>query len=172
MTPTNPIEPFTPFLPSTYNVPEEEDRLKTFLVDKFSNFADTINDKKIGVYLQAAEALNGNKFFYLTTAVTRNGYQAITYIPSFVPMTITRSTIPQYPIPNINPQFVVTDVWGSASLPCSAVGEGDGDYFSFYGQGDARIQFTMSDTEIVITTDGARAAYSGFIIVEYLRDGF
>jgi len=172
--PTNPQEPFSPFLPTTFNIPEEEDRRKSFLVDEFSNFADVINDKKIGVYLQAAETLNGEKWFYKTTGVTRNGYQAIAYIPSFpnsTTLTLTLTTIPQFPIPNINPQFVVTHLWGSASKPNTTVGSGNGDYFSFMAKGDSRISFTMSDTTIVITTTTDLRAYSGFIVVEYLRDG-
>lgn len=173
-TPINPQEPFTPFLPTTYNIPEEEDRGKAFLQDQFAQFADVVNDKKIGVYLQAAETLNGEKWFYNTTRITRNGYQAIAYISSFPnagTLTLTLTTIPQYPIENINDQFVVTHVWGSASLPCSAVGAGDGDYFSFMSQGDSRVTFTMSDTQIVITTTVDLRAYSGFIVIEFLRNG-
>lgn len=164
--PTNPQEPFSPFLPTTVNYPKEQDRLPSFLEENLANYADVINDKKIGIYMDQAETFNGEKWFYISTTNTRNGYQAIAYIPSFITQTIP------LPIENVNPQFIVTDVWGSASKPCSAVGAGDGDYFSFYSQGDARIQFSMSDTSIIINTDAARAAYSGFIIVEYLRNGF
>lgn len=173
-TPSNPIELFTPFLPTTYNVPEEEDRLRTFLVDKFSIFSDVINDKKIGVFLQAAETLNGEKWFYNDARITRNGYQAIAYIPVFpnaTTMTLTLTSNPQYPIPDVNPQFVVTQVWGSASRPCTSVGAGDGDYFSFFSEGNSSISFTMSDTQIVITTTVDMTAYSGFIVVQYLRNG-
>ncbi len=170
--PPNPQELFSPFLPTTVNFPEEEDRQRTFFVDKFANYADVINDKKIGVYLQAAETFNGNKFFYKITSRTRNGYQAIAYIPSFPnigTLTLTRETTPQYPIENINSQFVVTEVWGSASKPPTIPGSGD--YFSFFSEGNSKITFTMSDTTIVITTTANMTAYSGFIIVEYLRDG-
>jgi hypothetical protein len=172
--PSNPIEPFSPFLPSTYNVPEEEDRQRVFFVDKFSNFADVINDKKIGVYLQNAETFNGNKYFYDTTAKTRNGYQVLARIPSFPNtgvLVLTVNTTPQYPLTDVNPQFVVSQVWGSASKPCSAVGAGDGDYFSFYSQGDSRISFTTSDTTITITTTTNLSAYTGFIFIEFIRDG-
>jgi hypothetical protein len=173
-TPTNPIELFTPFLPSTFNVPEEPDRLNTYLGEKLSAFSDVINDKKIGAYTQAAESLNGEKWAYSITTKVRNGYQAIAYIPSFPnnsTLTLTTTSTPAYPISNINPQFVVTNVWGSASKPCTAVGAGNGDYFSFYSQGNAKISFTMSDTQIVITTTTDLSGYSGFIVVEYLRDG-
>jgi hypothetical protein len=171
---SNPSELFSPFLPTTYNVPEEDERFRVFLVDQFSNFADVVNDKKIGVYLQAAESFNGESWFYKTTGITRNGYQAIAYIPSFPntgTLILTRNTTPQYPIPNVNTQFVVTQVWGSASKLCSAVGAGDGDYFSFFSQGNVKISFTMSDTQIVITTTTNMSSYSGFIVVEYLRNG-
>ena len=171
-TPTNPQEPFTPFLPTTINFPEEEDRQAVFFVDKFSNYADVINDKRIGAYTQAAENQNGTKWSYDTTKKVRNGFQSITRIPSFTNgLTLTRTSDPQYPIGDVNDQFVISLVYGSASLPCSAVGAGDGDYFSFMEKGDTRISFTMSDTQIIITTDGARANYSGFIIIEYIRDG-
>ena len=163
--PTNPSNLFTPFLPGTYNIPEEDDRQRVFLNDKLSALSDVVNDKKIGAYTQDTENLNGNKFVYDTTKITRNGYQSIARITSFVAQTIPM------PIPNINPQFVISLAYGSASLPCSDVGAGDGDYFSFFGQGDARIQFVMTDVDITITTDGARAAYQGFIVIEYIRNG-
>lgn len=164
-TPTNPIELFSPFLPATFTVPIEEDRLRTFLVDKLSAISDVTNDKKIGMYVQNAEGFNGEKWFYDTTQKTRNGYQSVLRITSFVP------GVYSLPIGNVNPQFVVSNVYGSASKPCTAVAAGDGDYFSFMSQGDARIAFTMTDTAITITTDGARAGYQGFIIIEYIRDG-
>ena len=174
MIPLNPQEPFSPFLPTTYNIPEEDDRGKTFLQDQLAQHSDVINDKKIGTYLQAAEILNGEKWFYKVTQVTRNGYQVIAYIPSFPNsgvLVLTNSSTPQYPLVDINSQFVVTHVWGSASKPCSAVNAGDGDYFSFMAQGDSRISFTMTDTVITITTTTNLSLYSGFIVIEFLRNG-
>jgi hypothetical protein len=162
--PTNPSVLFTPFIESTFNIPEEEDRLKAFLNDVLSNITDVVNDKKIGAYTDSVENFNGNTLIYITTTKVRNGYQSMVYIPSFISETITQ------PIPNINNQFVITKTWGSASLPPTTPGTGD--YFSFMPMGDTRISYTMSDTQIVITTDGARASYSGFIFIEYLRDGF
>ncbi len=165
MTPTNPQEPFTPFLPTTFNIPVEDDEYRRFLNETFCNMADVINDKTIGGYTESAESFNGQKWNYDTTKKTRNGYQAIARIASFTPQTIPM------PVGNINPQFVITHAWGSASLTCSAVGAGDGRYFSFFEQGDARIQFVMTDLDITITTNGLMSGYSGFIIIEYLRDG-
>jgi len=171
--PQNPSEPFTPFLPSSYNVPEEDDRLNTFLVDRFTVFSDVINDKKIGVIAQDVENFSGEKFFYLTTQKTRNGYQTMVYIPSWISMTLTLDSLtsPKFPIQDIDEEFVVTQVWGSASLPPTNIGAGDGDYFSFFGEGNTRIQFTMSDIQIIITTDGTTASYSGFIFINYIRQG-
>jgi hypothetical protein len=171
---TNPMELFSPFLATTYNIPEEEDRHKVFLVDRFSTFADVINDKKIGVYTQTAENFNGEKWFYKTTQVTRNGYQTIAFIPSLPntgTLTLTLSSNPAFPIQDVDPNFVVTQVWGSASKPCSKTGAGDGDYFSFFSQGNSKISFTMSDIQIVITTTTNLSAYSGFIVIQYLRNG-
>lgn len=173
-TPINPMEPFSPFLPTTYNIPEEDDRIKTFLNDNFARFSDVINDKKIGIYMQAAETLNGNKFFYKVTSVTRNGYQVLAYIPSLpnnTTLTLTATSTPQFPLTDINNQFVITNIWGTASKPPTALGAGNGDYFAYYSQGNAKISFTMSDTQIVITSTTNLSAYSGFIIIEYLRNG-
>ena len=117
------------------------------------------------MFLQGAEALNGEKWAYDTTSKVRNGYQAILRIPSFV------SGSYALPINNVNPQFVISQLWGSASKPCTAVGAGDGDYFSFFGQGNLDIQFTMSDTTITITASGPMSAYSGFVVIQYIRDG-
>lgn len=163
--PTNPINLFTPFLPSTYNLPEEEDRFSEFIGKTFSEVSDVVNDKKIGSYTQNSESFNGEKWVYDTTKKVRNGYQAILRIPSFVTGT--------YPLPirDINGQFIITHVWGSASLPCSTVNAGDGRYFSFFGSGNTDIQFVMSDTGITLTASSPMANYQGFIIIEYLKDG-
>lgn len=166
MTTPNPSELFTPFLPSTYNIPEDDDRLKTYLTDNLNLFSDVINDKKIGMYVQGAESFNGEKWFYDVTTKLRNGYQSIARVSSY-----TNGLILPVPIRNVNPQFVVSLVYGSASKPCTSVVANDGDYFSFMAQGDARISFTMSNKQIIITTDGLRAAYSGFIVIHYIRDG-
>lgn len=172
--PTNPSELFTPFIPSTFNIPESGDRLNSYLGEEFSNFADVINDKKIGNYTQQAENFNGEKWIYRTPQIIRSGYQVISYIPSY-PATgvliLTVNTIPAYPLLTVNPELVVTQVWGSASRPCSAAGAGDGDYFSFFGEGNSKISFTLSDTTITITTTQDMTAYSGFIVMQYLRNG-
>lgn len=164
-TPSNPIEPFSPFLPATFTIPEEEDRLHTFLIDQFSAISDVVNDKKIGAYTQNSDSVNGEKWSYDTTKKVRGGYQSMARIKSFI-----NQSIPM-PIPDINPQFVISLTYGSASKPCTAVGAGDGDYFSFMPKGDSRISFTMTDTTITITTDGLRANYQGFIVIHYIRDG-
>lgn len=172
---TNPTELFTPFLPSTYIVPESDDRLDIFLVDKLSQFADVINDKTIGSFTQQSENFNGEKFIYKNPKIIRNGYQTLAYIPSLpnkAPLILTKTSNPAYPILYVNPEFVVTEVFGTASKPCSAVGANDGDYFTFTAEGHKDIEFTMSDTQIVITTKKDMTAYSCFIIIKYLRNGF
>ena len=161
--PENPSNLFTPFLPSTFTVPEEQDRSRAFLTDNLSRISDVVNDKKIGIYTQDTENLNGNSFSYDDPKKTRNGYQSIARIKSFV-----SGPIPM-PISNIDDQFVVSLVYGSASLPPTTPGTGD--YFSFMAQGDTRISFVMSDTTITITASGPMAAYSGFIVIEYIRAG-
>lgn len=171
---TNPMELFSPFLSSTYNIPEEEDRLRVFLVDRFSTYADVINDKKIGVISQAAENFSGGKIFYDTTRKTRNGYQTLGRIlsyPASGTLVLTLTSMPQFPIQGIDPNFVITAMWGTANKPCSAVGAGDGVYFSYMPQGDSRISFSMTDISITITTTVDLSAYNGFIFIEYLRDG-
>jgi hypothetical protein len=176
MTPTNPIELFTPFLPTTYDFPKEESEHDRFILEHFTQIADVTNDKKIGSYVYAAENFNGNKFQYKTvlrksTKHVRNGYQAITYFPSLVSGTYTALTTPQYPLVNVNNQLVITMLYGTASRPPTAVGANDGDYFSYFSQSDPRITFTFSDTTIVITTTTDLSMYSGFIVCEFLRDG-
>ena len=168
----NPSELFSPFLPTTSNIPEDQDRVKSYLGEKFSYYADVINDKKIGVITQANENFNGEKWFYLTPLKTRNGYQTIAYIaslPNTTSLTLTLTSDPAFPIQDIDENFVITLVYGSASRPSSNVLGGD--YFSFMSQGDSRISFTMSDTSIIITTTTDLSAYSGFIVISYLRDG-
>lgn len=162
--PTDPSNLFTPFLEATYNIPEEDDRMKVYLNDKLSSIADVLNDKMIGSFTQNTQDFSGAKFIYDTTKKVRNGYQALIRITSFIPQVIT--------IPfEISPQFIISEVYGSASLPCTAIGASDGVYFSFMSQGDVRIQFQMTDTTITITTNGTTAAYQGFIIISFLHDG-
>lgn len=173
----NPRELFTPFLPTTYNLPEEKDRTEVFLVDNLSNFADVINDKRIGNYTVATENFNGTKWNFASTKITRNGYQAIAYIPSLPnagTLTLTATSDPAYPVPNVNGDFVVTQVWGSASKTFTEPDTnptGSGDYFSFYSEGNSQISFTMTNKEIVITTTVDLSAYIGIIVVEYIRNG-
>lgn len=172
--PINPAEPFSPFLPTTYNIPEEEDRVRTFLEDQFAQISDVTNDKKIGVYVEETATLNGNKHWYATTQVTRNGYQSFVFInglPNAGVLVINANSNPSYPINDVQPEFLMWHVWGTASLPPSAVGAGDGDFFSFMAQGDSRISFTMTDTVLTITTTVDLSAYYGFIVCEFIRAG-
>lgn len=172
--PTDPSNLFTPFLPTTINFPEEEDRHRSFLVDQFSNYADVINDKRIGNFVQQAENFNGEKWVYNTTKIVRNGYDTLAYIPSFPNagvLILTVDTSPAFPLSNIDNQWVITDLYGTASKPPTAVGAGDGDFIKFNNRGDPRIFFDMSDTTITITTTVDLTAYSGFIVILYLRNG-
>jgi len=166
-TPSNPQNDFSPFLPSTYNVPEEQDRWSDFVGKTFSEVSDVVNDKIIGMFVQDSEQFNGHKFFYDTTKKLRNGFRFLLRVVSYPnagPLVI--------PLPIVvNPQFVVSQVWGSANKPCSAIGAGDGEYFSFYSEGNTRITFTMTDLAVTITTTANMTAYSGFIICDYVKDG-
>ena len=171
---TNPMFPFTPFLPSTFNVPEDPLKLKDFIVDEFTSLSDVINDKKIGLYTQGAENFNGESWFYRSTQVDRNGYQTMVYIsalPNTTTLVIDVNSDPAYPISNINNEFVVTHLYGTASKPPSAIGAGDGDFFQFNNEGDSRITFTMTDTQITIITTTDLSAYIGLIVIHYLRNG-
>ena len=165
--PNNPSNLFTPYLPATYNIPEEDDRQRVFLNDKLSAISDVVNDKKIGAY-NPSENFNGEKWGYFSTKRVRNGYQIIAYIQNLPNIGVV--SIPN-PVPNVNPQWVITHTWGSASLPCTATGAGDGDYFSFFNKGNPDITYVLTDTTITITTTIDLSLYSAFIVIEYLRDG-
>jgi hypothetical protein len=172
--PINPQAPFSPFLPTTYNFPQEADRAQTFVQDQFAQHSDVINDKKIGVYVEETSTLNGNKHWYATTEVTRNGYQSFVFIrslPNTGTLVLTAGTNPAFPIDDVQPEFLMWHVWGTASKPPSAFNQGDGDFFSFMAQGDTRISFTMSDTTLTITTTVDLSAYFGFIVAEFIRAG-
>jgi hypothetical protein len=165
MTPKNPMESFTPYLPTTFNVPEENDRIRTFLYDRFAHISDVVNDKVIGAFTQNTVSQNGKKYSYDTTKKVREGSQYLIRIPSYPSAGVLNLSPP----PNINQQFVVFQVWGSASKPPTTLGTGD--YFSFYGSGNPKITFTFSDTAIVVTTVGLGTGYSGFICVDFISDG-
>ncbi len=172
--PSNPIAPFTPFLPTTYNIPEEDDRVNTFITEQFAQHSDVINDKKIGNYVEETPTLNGNKHWYSTTKITRNGYQSFVFIrslPNTGVLIINANTDPAYPIDNVQPEFLMWHLWGTASKPTSALNAGDGDFFSFMNRGDPRITFDMTDLVITITTTVDLSAYYGFIVCEFIRAG-
>lgn len=174
---SNPDELFTPFLGSVFSLPSEKDRFGVFILDSFNDFVDSINDRKIGTITDAAENFNGEVWTYSTSRVIRNGYQTFAYIPSLPNAgvltidTNNPTTYPTYPIKGVNPELTVTFTYGSASKPCTAIGAGDGDYFSFMSKGDPRISYTLSDTNIVITTTVDLTAYSCYIVINYLRNG-
>ena len=164
----------TQFLGSSYNIPEEEDRKKVYLQDNFSVISDVVNDRKIGSYTQAVPSYSGQRWSYKDTRVLRTGYQTIAYIPSYPNsgvLVLTLTSDPKYPIVDVGTGFVITMLYGTASKPPSAVGAGDGDFFQFNNQGDTRISFVMTDISITITTTVDLRAYSGFIVIEYLRNG-
>jgi hypothetical protein len=172
--PTNPQNDFTPFLPTTVNFPEEEERLKTFLVDNLASYADVINDKKIGVYVEENSVLNGNKHWYANTRITRNGYQSFVFInglPNAGVLIIDANSDPAFPIDNIQPEFLMWHMWGTASKPPSAFNAGDADFFSFSNRGDPRITFDMTDLVLTITTTVDLSAYFCFIVFEFIRAG-
>jgi len=165
--PVNPIEIFSPFLPSTYNIPEEDDRLKEYLGSTFSDFSDVVNDKVIGMFVENFDNFNGHKFFYDTTKKLRNGYRFLLRILSFPNTSTLVITLPT----PFTQQFVVSQVWGSASKPPLTGIPRSGEYFSFYSEGNSRITFIMTELDVTITTTADMTAYSGFIICDYIRDG-
>ncbi len=167
-TPTTPSNPFSPFLPTTVQVPEDPESMRYFLNDQFARESDVINDKKIGLYIQSFSTFNGNKYFYDSTKIIRNGYSALARILQYPN---TGVLIIPNPIDGVNTELVVTKIWGSATRTCTAVGAGDGEYFSFFSQGDTRVSFVATDTTITITTTVDMTAFSGFIILEVLRNG-
>ena len=178
--PTNPAEIFSPFIPTTFNIPEDPDTFNNFLQDQFARHADVINDKKIGVYVEETPTLNGNKHWYANTKVTRNGYQSFVFINGLpngtLPfpantLVINAATTPAYPINDVQPEFLMWHLWGTASKPPSTTGAGNADFFSFSNQGDSRISFVVSDTTITITTTVDLSLYYCFIVFEFIRAG-
>jgi hypothetical protein len=167
MTPTNPDNPFTPFLPTTFTVPKEELNFNAFINDNFSKISDVVNDKKIGAYTESTTSQNGNKVIYDDPKVTRNGSQYLARVVSYP----ASGTLTLDAPPDINEQWVIFQVWGSASKPPTSLGAGDGDFFSFFGSGTPKITFSMSDLNIVITTTGLGAGYSGFIVIDFIPNG-
>lgn len=162
---SNPMEPFTPFLPTTFNIPLNDENKIVFFSNTLANFADVINDKKIGAYVQSTTTLNGNKFSYDTTRKIRNGYQFIARVTAYPSAGVLVLPVPA----ELNEQFVVFQVWGSASKPKTTAGTGD--YFSFFGEGNSKITFTFTDQAITVTTTGLGVGYSGFICVDFIADG-
>lgn len=166
-TPSNPSNLFSPFLPTTYNFPADED-ISNFIQSNFAQHSDVINDKRIGIFLDYSATFNGETWYYKKTAITRNGYSVIAYISSFP--NATTVSIPN-PISKVNPELIMTNIYGTASKPCSAVNANDGVYFTFMSQGDSRISFVATDTLITITTTVDLSSYSGFFILEFVRNG-
>ena len=167
-TPQNPSNLFSPFLPTTYNFPEDDSRVPEFVQSNLANHSDVINDKRIGLFLDYSETFNGETWFYKTTNITRNGYSVIAYIPILPNAGVL--VIPN-PIKQANPELVMTNIYGTASRPCSAIGANDGIYFTFMSQGDTRISFVATDTIITLTSTVDLRAYRCFMVLEFLRNG-
>ncbi len=165
MTTQNTNNDFSPFLPSTFNLPEEEDRRIEWLGATFSELSDVINDKKIGMYVQDFFVQNGNKYSYDTTEKVRSGYECLLRVTSFPNTGVLTLLLPE----PFTDQFSITNVWGSASRPPTT--PGNGDYFSFYSVGNPKVTFVMNDLSVVITTTTDMTAYSGFIFIEFIKDG-
>ena len=164
-TPINSNIPNSPFLPATFNIPEEEDRRVEWFGSTLSDISDSVNDKVIGMFVDNVENFNGHKYFYDSTRKLRNGYRFLLRVVSY-----PNTGVLVIPLPiTINPQFAVSQVWGSASKPPTTPGTGE--YFSFYSQGDSRITFVMTDLAVTINTTADMTAYSGFIICDNIRDG-
>lgn len=159
-------EPFSPFLPTTQNIPEDEQSFRYFLNNQFSKISDVINDKTIGIF-STAEQQNGEKWFYGNTSAqvkkVRNGLQIIVFIPNLTTQSIAN------PIDNVNNDFVMTFAYATASKLKTDTTPGD--YFSFLGNGDTRAKLTISDTIITIATDGSLASYQAFIVMQYIKSG-
>ncbi len=160
------MQPFSPFLPTTQNIPQEEESFNYFLNDQFARLADVINDKTIGIF-STSEQQNGEKWLYGSTTVQvkkiRNGLQTIIFIPSLI-----TESIPN-PVQNIDDNFIMTFAYGTASrLKTSTV---TGSYFSFMGDGDSRVQLDITDTFVNIATNGTVSAYQAFIVMEYIKSG-
>lgn len=165
-TPTNPMNNFSPFLPSTYNLPEEKDRWSEWLGSNLSDITDVVNQKKIGNYTPT-ENFNGETWQFDSTKIIRNGYQFILRVIQYPDTGVLVLPLPII----VNPQFTITHVWGSASRPCTETGAGDGDYFSYFSQGNSLISFTMDDLAVTITTTADLTDYSGYVVCEYIKNG-
>jgi hypothetical protein len=148
-------------------MPDGEGRSEEFVGKTFSQISDVVNDKVIGMFVQETNTFNGHKYFYDDPGKLRNGYRFLLRVESY-----PNAGLLVIPLPiEVNEQFIVSQVWGSASKPPTATGAGDGEYFSFFSEGDSRITFVMTDTEVTITTTANMTAYSGFIIVDNILDG-
>ena len=157
----------TPFLPTGIQIPIEEDRLRTYLVDTISDISYTMNNKTIGTFA-VTEQYNGELWNYGTTTEqvqkTRNGFQILLYFPS-----LTNGASQPNPIPNIDANTIMTMCYGTATLPFTTPGSAV--YFSFLGNGDSRIQLSVTDQTVTITTDGTLDAYQGYVILQYIKAG-
>jgi len=164
MTVSNPSN--SPFLPSTYNVPDEETSRIEWFGLTLSEITDVLNDKVIGIYVDNVENFNGNKFYYDSVRKARDGYRFILRIKSY-----PNTGVLVIPLPiEVNEQFIVSQVWGSASKAPTSV-PNSGEYFSFFSEGNSRISFVMTEKQITITTTADMTAYSGFIVVDNIKDG-
>lgn len=161
----------TPFLPTSIIIPEEEDRLSVFLVDILTDTTYALNNKTIGIF-SSVEKYNGENWNYGSTTAqvkkVRNGFQIIIYIPSLPNTNILEL---DQTIRGINENFIMTLCYGTASQLVNSNTSTPGDYFSFMNKGDSRISFTISDTQVIITTTTDLSTYQAYIVMEYIKAG-
>lgn len=146
-----------PFLPSEIQPPEEDDRLRVFLIDTLQKMIDVINDKTIGIYLPT-EVYNGEVWNYINPQnIEKYGYRTIIYIPA--PLPNVGSQIYPHNIQGINSAFAITNIYAAAS-----------DRVNFKYRLITGDDCTMDDTNVTLTTTFDGTTYQAYVVIEYLRN--
>lgn len=155
---------FPGYIPSWLNIPEDPSLINEFLNTSISGIVDAVNSREIAVY-RPSEIFTGQIWFNENnTNRIRNGFRTVVNFGS-LPNTTTKSV--GHGIANINSNFVLTHLFGSASdtsaltyipLPYVEVSTGN------------NIQIDMDAANVNITTLDNKSSYDKcYVIIEYLR---
>jgi hypothetical protein len=145
------------FLPTEFVLPLKWEDARQIFVDRETHTADVINNTESGFY-DSLEVLNGQQFFSsINYQQPRLAFRKIIDLGS-LPNTGTLSIA--HGITGIT---VMTRIYGAATSATSYIP------MPYFGLGNG-IELQMDLTNIIVTTYSNRSAYTGLVVVEYLKN--
>ena len=163
---STPADSLTSYLPTDIIVPSDANEQRIFLEDFLRKMVDAVNDKEIAHY-NTVEGVTGQKWFNTTDPQKlKNTYRKVVNFGA-LPNTVAKS-VAHGITTNANTRF--TQIYGCATDPAAATTNRaiPIPYIDPAALING-VQIYVDATNVVITTAANYAAYSAFVILEYLQ---